>query len=391
MKVAIVGGGASGVLCAILIKMNRPDIVLDLYEQNDRLMKKLLQTGNGMCNLDNVNSNDYKNYNTELISNVVSKYDFTVVTKIFKQLGLITMIDNEGRCYPHSRKANSVVDVLLANLNLNGVNINVNTLVMSINQYSNQFVINMNKNYDVVVMATGGCAGINYFYNTKMLAKEFGFGWKKETPSLVALKVRENVKGLSGIRVKAKVKYYTKLVGQDLKYYELVEERSGEVLFKDEGLSGIVIYEISRKLNVGRSNKIVLDLFEEYTIDDLQKIIEANYHKFINPIDALIGIVPKMISYDIAKRCNNDVRKFANCLKNYEFIILNTYDFDQAQVMRGGIDLDNIDINTFEAKEIKNLYCIGEALNVDGTCGGYNLHFAWASAISAADAIVRRK
>ena len=385
MRIAIVGGGASGVLSGILIKTYRPNYDVTIYEQGDRVLKKLLSTGNGMCNLDNIHSSDIKNYNDERIGNVLKKYDYKFIMSLFKSLGIMTYIDDEGRIYPYSRKASNVVSILMTNLKMTGVNVRCNELVYDIRRIDNKYMIN-NSEYDICIFSCGGLASINYEYNFKNICRSLGLNWIKNYPSLTALKVKENVKALSGLKIKGNVKFYQ---GNE-KDLVLKEERCGEILFKDEGLSGIVTFELSRNYSPKFINKIVIDLFDGIKEEEVKEIIELNYHKFLSLSDALMGLVPKMIALDVIKRCNNDINKISHCLKNYEFIIIGLYDYSNAQVMRGGLDLCELNLDTFESLKYKNLYFIGEGIDVDGTCGGFNLHFAWVSAICAVRDIIRR-
>ena len=156
MKVGIIGGGASGILCAILIKSNNPKIDVTILEQNDRIGKKLLQTGNGCCNLDNVNSSDYHKYNTPLIKELISKYDYKFIMRLFNDLGLACMIDDEGRIYPYSKKATNVLDILLANLSINSVNVKTGIEVKDIKKINNQFIVNSEFVFDDLVLSCGG-------------------------------------------------------------------------------------------------------------------------------------------------------------------------------------------------------------------------------------------
>ena len=386
MRIAIVGGGASGVLAGILLKMYRPEYEVTIYEQNDRVLKKLLSTGNGMCNFDNINSNDANNYNNELIKDLINKYDYKFIVSLFKELGIASFIDDEGRIYPYSRKASNVVTILMANLKLYNVNVRCNELVYDVRIINNKYYIN-NSEYDICIFACGGCASINYDYNFKDICRSLGLNWIRNYPSLTALKVKENVKAMSGLRLKGSVSYY-KGAKDDLK---LIERRNGEILFKDDGLSGIVMFELSRNYDPKYINKVKIDLFDCLNNKELEDMIQTNYHKFLSLPDALIGLVPKMVGLDVIKRENNDIRNIANCLKNYEFSIIGLYDYNYAQVMRGGLDLKELDINSFESLKYKNLYFIGEGVDVDGTCGGFNLHFAWVSAICAVKNILKIK
>lgn len=382
MKVGIVGGGASGLLCAILLKKFNSNIIVTILEQNDRVGKKILQTGNGMCNMDNEDSNNIDNYNTPLIKELIGKYDYKYIKKVFSELGLLTLTDSEGRIYPYSRKASNVLDIMLSNIKVLDINVKTNYQVKEIEEVNGSFIVNKDLKFDYLVLACGGCASINGEYKLKSLSRSLNLNWVDVTPSLTPLKVKESVKSLSGIKVKASVSYFIDGL--------LKEKRSGELLFKDDGISGIVVLELSRNFDKDKQNKVSIDMFDEYEEYEVANIIQANYHKFVNLTDALIGLVPKMIALDVIKKGNNDIRKIAYLLKNYSLTVINTYDFASSQVMRGGVDLNCLKLDCFESKKNHNLYVIGEGVNVDGTCGGFNLHFAWVSAIVCAKSIINK-
>ena len=160
----------------------------------------------------------------------------------------------------------------------------------------------------------------------------------------------------------------------------------GEVQFKDDGLSGIVVMEESRFYEKGQNCKLCLDFVYAYKEDELKEKLEALYNKFKSYEEVLAAYVPKMLALNIAKR-SESIDDLVKGLKSYTLNITSTYGFENAQVCKGGVSLDDVDINSFESKKVKGLYITGEVLDVDGTCGGYNLHFAWASAFSVSDAL----
>ena len=181
-------------------------------------------------------------------------------------------------------------------------------------------------------------------------------------PTLSSLKVKENLASIENLRAKVKA-------SMDIdKLYEV----EGEVLFKDDGLSGIAIFILSQFFEKNKKNIVSLDLYESKTEEQLNK--ELNNKDLEKQ---LLGYFPKMINLDLIKRNKNNI---GNIIKNYSFEIKDTYGFNTSQVTKGGIKLDEVNLNTFESLKQKDLYISGEVLDVDGTCGGYNLYFAFASA-----------
>lgn len=376
-RVAIIGGGASGVLTAVLLN-NKYDVVI--FERQSRILKKVLASGNGMCNLTNEAFSDTCNladkFNVEL-SEVFKKFDLNKCMATFDALGLVIKKDNEGRYYPYSKKANSVVYILKRELDKKNIKIYSDTVINSIEK-KDKFILNGKFETDALVLATGSKASINYNYNGYNLAKSLGLKIVDVRESLVGLKCEENIKALSGIRLKANASMYIN--------DKLIATNFGEVQFKDEGVSGIVVMEESRFYQKDAKCKISLDFLCDYTREELKEKLEKLYIKFGSYEEALIAFLPKMLALDIAKR-SQTIDDLVNHLKAFTLHITSTYGFENAQVCRGGVSLDEIDLNTMESKKIKDLYITGELLDVDGTCGGYNLHFAWASAYIVSQAL----
>ena len=364
-RVAIIGGGASGVLAAFLLS-DKFDVCI--YERQNRILKKVLQSGNGMCNLTNAYL-DVSKYNTDITS-VLERFDLNKCIDTFEKIGLIIKSDNEGRYYPYSKRSASVVHVLNRAINEKNVKVLTDTCIEKI-EYNNGFVLNGKFVSDYLVIATGSLAAISFKYNIYDALKPFNLKINPFKPALVGFKVEENVKSLSGLRVKASVSL--------IKNNEIIKKIDGEVQFKDDGLSGIVVMELSRYFDANGKYSLSLDLMSDYDEDKVRDVINKLYKREKSLEEVLMGILPKMIAVDISKRCKN-IDEAIYLIKHYAFNIKTTYGFENCQVCKGGVDLSEIDLNTFASLKNKNLYFSGEVLDVDGTCGGYNLHFAWASA-----------
>lgn len=377
-KVAIIGGGASGIFCAIILKKINSSLDVTIYEAQSKIGKKILQTGNGKCNLSNT-AITIDDYNTNLIKNLIEKFDSNKLISILNEMGLMIRIDDEGRIYPYSEKATTVLDIFLKQLNDLKVNIVTDCYINNIKYENNVYTVMDNKNSyncNYLIIATGGCSSISYNYNTKALVNKLNHNVSELSPSLCALKTKQSTKHLSGLRIKCKASI---IVDNEIKH-----QTNGEVLFKDDGLSGIAIFILSQYFEKNKTCIVSLDLFESLSIDELNNKLYNNKTLENN----LLGYFPKMINYDIIKRANN--KTIGEVIKNYCFDIVDTYGFNNSQVTKGGVLLDEINIDTFQSKKCNNLYIIGEALNVDGSCGGYNLHFAWASAYQCALDIAKK-
>lgn len=382
-KIAVIGGGASGILSAILIKKHcKCDVTI--FEKQNRILKKVLNTGNGMCNITNEQCNTTNNilnyYNTDKIKGILDAFNVNKFKEVLDDLGLIIVSDDSGRYYPYSKKASSVIDVLLREIDRLNINVIVDREIVDIKEgFSIRDNLGMWHNFDYIIVSCGGKSSINFENRMYDVLKKLGHAIVSTNASLVGFKTKENIKSLSGIRIKANVNLY--------KDKNIVASSLGEVQFKDDGISGICVMELSRFYDKG-NYFIELDLMNEYNENDLKELIRKYYKKYNNLNECLVGMLPKMLANEIGKKCN-DIDELIFMIKHFRLSILDTYGFKFSQVTRGGVSLGSVDINTLESKILKNLYICGEVLDVDGTCGGYNLHFAWASAYAVASNIIR--
>lgn len=365
-RVAIIGGGASGIFCSIILKENLPNIDVTIYEGQNKIGKKILQTGNGKCNLSNINI-DTSKYNTLNIKHILNNLSAEKLISILNRWGLMTRVDEEGRIYPYSEKATTVLDVFLKKIEEDGVNIKSDCYINNIT-YKDGFCLQTKNNErflsDYVIICTGGCSSINYEYNTNFLIKELDHNMTVLSPSLCALKTKENTKSISGLKTKC----LAKMIINDQEVYET----NGEVLFKDNGLSGIAIFILSQFYQKNKKNIVSLDLYPSKSIEELNNEL-VNENSLENN---LIGYFPKMINLDLIKRVKN--KTIGEIIKNYQFEIIDTMGFNNSQVTKGGVILEEINLENCQSLKNKQLYIAGEALDVDGSCGGYNLHFAFA-------------
>ena len=377
-KIAIVGGGASGIACAIELKRNLKDIEVTILERLPRIGKKILMTGNGKCNITNMNLSS-NNYNTEALNELLDEFNFDEAKSFFESMGLMMRVDEAGRAYPYSEKATTVLDVMLNELEKLNVETKTDYDVGEIKRtdsflvYSNDYQVN---NYDYLVMAPGGLASVPE-HNSYELLKRLGHKITDISPGLVALKTLEKTKSLSGLRVKAKatIKYGNK---------EL-HSTTGEILFKNDGLSGIAIFELSRFFK--KKAIISIDLIPDISDNELDKYFDNSR----SMEEVLNGILPKMVSLDIVNRCKViNKENIIHALHNYEFTIVDTYGYANAQITLGGVNRKEVNPFTFASLIVEGMYIIGEVNDIDGASGGYNLHYAWGSGILAARDIIRK-
>lgn len=361
MNIGIIGGGASGSYLAIRIKELHPSFNVTIIERNDKLMKKVAVTGNGRCNYANLGSLDNK-YNNSFANQILNNLKPQQIVDNFERYGIHPKMIDE-LVFPVSLSAQTVVLMLNKKLDELGVNVCLNEKVLDYENKNNQFFIKSDKQthvFDKIVFAAGGKAYPQLGTDGCLfdILKKHNYEIETLSPSLSPLKVKENTKKISGQRVKCLVS----LLNKDKLYYS----ESGEVLFKDDGISGIVILNMSQKINtiIDKTNvKIVLDL-----APSKKGIKPDRYEEYVHP---------KVAAYLIDNHL--DINKVVFTFKAF-------YDFNIAEVSHGGVSLKEI-TNELESKKEKGLFFAGEILDIDGMCGGFNLMFAFASAETIAIAI----
>lgn len=397
-RVAIIGGGASGLTASIYASKNHK---VTIFERNNVCGKKITITGNGKCNYWNEDQelNHYHSHTPEILK---SFFDTTIrkeVENFFESIGIFPRIKN-GYYYPYSMQATSIRNALVKKALTNNVKIIYNFFVEEIKKENNVFIINPQKEhlvFDKVVLACGSMAakktgsdGMGY-----KLAKDFGHAIIKPEPTLVQLVSNASLlKEWHGVRCEANVSLYIE--------EQCVCQEKGEIQLTDYGVSGICIFNISRfvKENLNAKKKINLHInflpeFQNLSTEEIMNWLD-NRAKILNDYtleEMLEGILPYKLLFILLKKAYRKKEERWLSLKKEEkmdliwkmkdFIIpiIDTLDFEHAQVCAGGVSLQEINMDTMESKKVKNLYILGELLDVDGDCGGYNLGFAWMSGI----------
>lgn len=390
MDIAIIGGGASGMILASMLDKKYGNVTI--YEKNTKLGKKLLLTGNGKCNF---TSGDFDNlkyiYNNDFAINLYNKYNNEKCLEFYKSLGIEPKLEiHKGKkyYYPKSNKSTSVYYNLLDKITTNGINIKCDCDIKSVDKKDSKYVITSNdgKKYtsDRIVFATGGLSYKKTGSDGEALniLKKFGHKIVKPIPGLTGLITSDkDISELKGVRVDCTI-YNEK--------YDI--EESGEVQFTEYGISGIPVFNISNKINrfIDSGEKIILNIDFEVTESDIKIRAKNLYYKKVR--DFLCGLIPDELSLTILKRIKIDTNKSVkslnetelkniyNILSKFEISISSYQSFDNAQVTIGGVDVTDIDIETMESKKSPGLYIIGEALDIDGICGGYNLQLCYSTA-----------
>ncbi len=395
-KIAIIGGGAAGLALAVMLKRRASQYSVTVFEALDRVGKKLATTGNGRCNITNFNLNkDRYHGDSDFAMSIIDEFDYIKQEKFFNSLGVLFVAPEDNRVYPKSLQAASVTDALRFSCADLGVEILTESKVQSVSKQQENFLVLVNgekHKFDAVVVATGGCAG-GKIATSDGYAILKGFGHKIEPcfPSIVQVKTEtEMVRQLKGIKVDAKVNICCDN-GENSAF--------GEVLFCEYGLSGPAVLQVSRLSNYPNA-VITLDLIPDMTEEEVCNEILFRKNTFKNRIvtELFAGFINKKLGQAVTKYCKinqsallsdiseQDVVKLAHTLKSWSFKVTGNTGFANAQVTAGGASTSQF-FGNLMSKKVKGLFAVGEVLNVDGDCGGFNLAFAWSSANKAADGI----
>lgn len=395
--ILIVGGGASGIMTSIIAKDRGLDV--GIIDGNNRIGKKILSTGNGRCNITNKEINDsrYFSSNKNFYSKVLNEFSHNDFIEFLYSLGLPLVELDEGKLYPMSLQASSVLDVLRLALDERNILIYLEHKVNNISYKKSNFVL-QDTNNDVftckkLVLSCGGKSVSNSGSDGSgfSLAKSLGHNIIHPTPGLVQLKLKHSrLRSLSGIKFDGNCKLYSNK--------SLLREEFGEILFTNYGISGPPILQISSLASRCLYNKkdvsIVIDMFPNMDGKDLEEFLENHIGMFSyrSIHDSLIGIINKKLIPIILKECGiedihkpafelqwNEKKVLLDILKNWKFSVYDTNGFSNSQVTCGGVDTLDINDTTLESKLIPNLYFTGELLDVNGDCGGFNLQWAWSS------------
>ncbi|MEG2002944.1 MAG: aminoacetone oxidase family FAD-binding enzyme, partial [Clostridia bacterium] len=374
-----------------------------VIEGNDRILKKLALTGNGQCNITNTNL-DPSNYfgDTDFIRDAFERFDTAKTLELFEKLGIETVTEEDGRVYPRSYQASSCADIFRLTCENLGIEIRLSELVTSITKCGDIFEVKTNsRDYSTshVIYSLGGATYPKLLTNASNFKLLSGFSHtiKPLLPSLVQLKAKSpTLKMLKGIKTD---------VGMSLIVLnKVVDKTFGEAHFADNALSGPATFTLSPKaallLNDNVSVDASIDFFHEYDSGELLEMFCNRAENLGNfPIDNFFStLVHNQIGRVIIKECNlnpqdkistltdADLIKIMQTAKNYRVKITETNGVNFAQVSLGGVPTSELTAN-LESKLVEHLYITGEACDVTGVCGGYNLQWAWTSAQIVASTI----
>lgn len=392
-QVVIIGAGAAGLFAAIAAA--REGATVTILEHTDKIGKKLLATGNGKCNLTNesiksqsVIQKVFRSEHLPFVETALQEFGYEQTISFWENLGILTK-SVHGYIYPQSEQAVSVLEILKYQLERYHIIVQTDCEISDILKREHRFWINTSKgNYvaDSCILACGGMAapktgsdGSGYEF-----AKACGHTLILPVPALTALLAKDKCTKLwAGVRVDGEVGIW--IDGK------LCIRQKGQLQLTDYGISGIPVFEVSRFCTKAWQEKktvqAVLDFMPDYTKTDLLEILKRKSKN--NPgttIQLLTGILNVKLAKTILQKSNlpslqkdSDFDTIVHIMKNFTLPLTGARSFEQAQVTAGGIDVAEIHAKTMESKKLSGLYFAGEIMDVDGTCGGYNLQWAWTS------------
>lgn len=396
-KIVVIGGGVSGLIAAIHAKNKNNRVII--LERNNTCGKKILVTGNGKCNYSNSNQdiNHYHSSSSDNLESIINQVNISAFLDFYKSIGIIPKVKN-GYYYPYSNQAVTVQQALLRKVSELDIDIKTSTYVDDIAVNGNSFKVKTNNGIidaDIVIIACGGksYSKLGTDGNGYQLLKKLGHNIIPVVPALTQIKVFENIKDLAGVRSEVSIT----LIEDD----KNIKSEIGEVQFTDYGISGICSMQLSKYISYGimgkKCEKIVINFVSDIakSKEEFIRFIESN-----NWLDFEVGsLLDSLLNYKVTnyilketkiagnvkiKNLSDDeIEILVNYLINFTLTATGTNTFDNSQVSAGGVDLKEMDLTTMESKIIPNLYIVGEIVDVDGDCGGYNITFASISGMLA--------
>ena len=391
MTVGIIGGGASG-MAAALAAAQYPNTQVILLERQSRVGRKLGATGNGRCNLTNLHAGEtsYHGESPAFASPALRRYPVEDTLRWFRTLGLLTVAEDSGRVYPYSDQANSVVDVLRFALEKPNIQQKLGFEAEKIKKLPEGFQILGREEslvVDRLIIACGGLAGtkLGGSMSGYQLLRSMGHHCTKLRPTLVQLKTSwAGVAGLKGVRANCRAAIY--------RDGTLHRESTGEIQFTEFGLSGPVMFEISRDACQGSGEWICdLDFLPQWEEKELlQELLHRQgtalpaselftgilHNRLGRVLTQAAGISPQRLISELSRE---QLQEAAAQVKHFEVCLTEPLGMDAAQVTAGGICTSEFDETTMESRHVPGLFACGEVLDIDGDCGGYNLQWAWSS------------
>ena len=391
MNIAIIGGGASG-MAAALAAAEKEEAQIILMERQARVGRKLQATGNGRCNLTNLHASEggYHGEEAFFADYAIGRFGPEKTLNWFRSLGLFTVAEESGRVYPYSDQANSVLDVLRFALGKPNIQVKLGFEVEKVKKTADGFRVESKEETvqcDKLIIACGGLAGtkLGGTMSGYKLLRSLGHKCTKLRPTLVQLKSSwGGIAGLKGVRANCHAAIYHN--------GELHRESTGEIQFTEYGISGPVIFEISRDACQGSGNWVCrLDFLPDIDAETLKAELLRRRTTNLPVSELLTGILHNRLGrvitqavgisgyVPVAQLEENEIAEVCRAVKHFEITLTEPMGMDSAQVTAGGILTKEFDEESMESRIVPGLYACGEVLDIDGDCGGYNLQWAWSS------------
>ncbi len=386
--VIIIGGGASGLACAVKLLKSGKNLKVLIVEAGERLGKKLAATGNGQGNISNedMRAEHFHGGNIKLAERIACSDPYAGA----KMFACLFSADSNGRIYPTGKQASALTDYFITVLK-NNVNFKIfNGAASSVLKCKNGYKVAMGvpqteAECKYLALCTGGKAQKQFKTDGSAykLAVNLGHTLTELYPSLVQLKTQtEHIKTLKGIRTDCNV--CVQIGGK------IIYKTRGDVIFTDYGVSGNAIFSASAYVAGNDGATLLLEFLPEFSSEEIEGIIQIKKDEGWAASELLSGTLHNQIGRAVIKRAQSDnPQKIVQTLKNFTLPVTETLGFDYAQVTKGGVNMDEIS-DELESKICKNLFFAGEILDIDGDCGGYNLQWAFTSGCAVADAILKR-
>jgi predicted Rossmann fold flavoprotein len=396
IQIAIIGGGASGLFLATALQQNRKAV---LFERGDRVGRKLSATGNGQGNITNLAALETEYFSVkgknQLTQDVLKDADVQDLYAYFQNLGVLLSADDRGRVYPASRQASALTDALRFCVAQKGLDVRLSTRIYDMEKKDGGFILYAEEGTEghkktffaeKVVLCVGGKAAKNFGSdgNGYALAQKMGHSVTALYPSLVQVKTDvTHTKTLKGIRVNDGG---LTAVTSDGARHSL----RGDVIFTDYGVSGDAVFRMSAFIadKIGAGVRFEVDFLPDVGEVEIFDALQRKRAAFptLPETELLFGIVNNQIGRAVLKRAKGNLREAARLVKHFDLTVTGSLGFDYAQVTKGGIPLGEVTEN-LESRFAKGLYFTGEILDVDGQCGGFNLQWAYSSAMRVARAL----
>lgn len=395
---SVIGGGASGLAAAIeaarINKAEKNNIKITVYERLPKVGKKILATGNGRCNIMNTSvSRNHYHGDSKLLNSIFERFSVEDNMEFFRSMGIYLAEEDDGRLYPLSFQASSVLDALRFEAENLGIETKCDTKIEKIQRKNDGFILNDNINSDAVIVAGGGKSSSVQGSDGSCfdLLASLGIKIKPTFPSLTGIVLKNKNKSLKGVRAAGEI--YIVENGT------VVSSSEGELQYTDYGISGIPAMEVSRDVSehfaLHRKGKIIMAVnsLPDFTPEEIFDYIVTRKKQNPNLLceDLLSGVMPKKLG--IAKLSSasisctarlstltkNNIAFLTEIINSEIFEISGVLGFDNSQVTAGGADTKLFNPATLEAKNINGLFACGEVLDIDAVCGGFNLAWAWSS------------